>query len=296
LCGLTPRMLERRIGSDGPWRRLLPGVYLTQTGEPSRDQQLMAALRYAGDGAIITGLAALARYGVRAPETRLVDVLVPHAQRRASREFVVVHRTRQVPPLRGADGPIRYVAPARAVADAAAGLRRMDDIRAIAAGTVQQDLCTVAELATEVGRRRFRETGLLRVVLAEVAAGIRSPAEGDFRDLILRSGLPAPLFNARLYLGQQLLAVPDAWWPQAGVAAEADSREWHFSPDGWEQTMLRHARMTAAGVLVLHFSPRQVRTAPGDVVAAIAAALRAGRPIPAIMARPASRDDRRAAS
>jgi hypothetical protein len=151
------------------------------------------------------------------------------------------------------------VAPARAVADAAAGLRRMDDIRAIAAGTVQQDLCTVAELAREVGRRHFRETGLLRVVLAEVADGIRSPAEGDLRDLILRGGLPAPLFNARLYLGQRLLAVPDAWWPQAGVAAEVDSREWHFSPDDWEQTMLRHARMTAAGVLVLHFTP-----APGQ--------------------------------
>jgi hypothetical protein len=80
-----------------------------------------------------------------------------------------------------------------------------------------------------------------------------------------------------------------------GVAAEVDSREWHFSPDGWERTMLRHARMTAAGVLVLHFSPRQVRTALGEVVAATAAALRAGRPIPGIMARPASGDDLRAA-
>jgi hypothetical protein len=138
-------------------------------------------------------------------------------------------------------------------------------------------------------------TGLLRVVLGEVADGIRSPAEGDFRGLILRGGLPAPLFNARPYLGRQLLAVPDAWWPQAGVAAEVDSREWHLSPDGWERTMFRHARMTAAGVLVLHFSPRQVRTAPDEVVAAIAAALRAGRPTPGIMARPASGADLRAA-
>jgi hypothetical protein len=296
LCGLTSRMLDRRIGPDGPWRRVLPGVYLTQTGDPSRDQQLMAALCYAGDGAIITGLAALARYGIRTPDTGQVDVLVPHTRRRVSREYVVVHRTREVPRLRGADGPIRYVAPARAVADAAAGLRRISDVRAIAAGAVQQDLCTVAELAREVGRRHLRETGLLREVLAEVADGIRSPAEGDFRGLVLRGGLPPPLFNARLYLGRQLLAVPDAWWPQAGVAGEVDSREWHLSPDDWEQTMLRHARMTAAGVLVLHFSPRQVRTAPGEVVAAIAAALRAGRPIPAIMARPASRADRRAAS
>jgi hypothetical protein len=295
-CGLTPRMLERRIRPGGPWQRLLPGVYLTRTGEPSRDQQLMAALCYGGNGAIITGLAAVHRYGVRGPATSLVDVLIPHLVRRESRGFVVVHRTRQVPRMRSADGPIRYVGPARAVADAAVGLTRIGDVRAVAAGAVQQGLCTVAELAAELSRAPRREAGLLRAVLAEVADGIRSPAEADFRELIRRAGLPAPLFNARLYLGRRLLAVPDAWWPQAGVAAEVDSREWHFAPEGWEETMKRHRRMTAAGVLVLHVSPGQVRDAPGEVAADLAAALAAGRPLPAITTRPAAGGDLRAAS
>ncbi|HMH94581.1 MAG TPA: type IV toxin-antitoxin system AbiEi family antitoxin domain-containing protein [Streptosporangiaceae bacterium] len=296
LCGLTPRMLEHRIRPAGPWQRLLPGVYLTQSGEPSRDQLLMAALRYAGDGSMVTGLAALRRHEISVPATQVVDVLVPHARRRSSRGFVVVHRTIRLPQTYWADGPIKYAPPARAVADAVPRLDRFDDVRAIAAGAVQKGLCTVADLATELALGPRREAGVLRAVLGEVADGIRSPAEGDFRGLVRRGGLPVPLFNARLYLGQQLLAVPDAWWPQAGVAAEVDSREWHFSPDAWEQTMLRHARMTAAGVLVLHFSPRQVRTAPGEVIAVIAAALRAGRPIPAILTRPAGGDELRAAS
>jgi hypothetical protein len=296
LCGLTPRMIEHRIRPAGPWQRLLPGVYLTQTGEPSRDQLLMAALRYAGDGSMVTGLAALRRHELSVPATTTVDVLVPHARRRSSRGFVVVHRTVRVPRTFWADGPIRYAPPARAVADAVPGLIRFDDVRAVAAGAVQKGLCTVADLATELALGPGRETRALRAVLGEVADGIRSPAEGDFRGLILRGDLSAPLFNARLYLGQQLLAVPDAWWPQAGVAAEVDSREWHVSPDDWEQTMLRHARMTAAGVLVLHFSPRQVKAAPGAVIAAIAAALRAGRPIPAITARPAGGEELRRAS
>jgi hypothetical protein len=59
--------------------------------------------------------------------------------------------------------------------------------------------------------------------------------------LLKRARLPDPLFNARLYLGDQLIAVPDAWWPQAGLVAEVDSREWHLSPDDWEHTMRRHA-------------------------------------------------------
>jgi predicted transcriptional regulator of viral defense system len=295
-CGLTPRMVNYRIRPGGPWQRLLPGVYLVQTGEASRDQLLMAALRYAGEGSLITGLAALRRYDLRVPVTRTVDVLVPHSRRRASSGYVMVHRTTRLPQRYSADGPIRYAPVARAVTDAAPGLSRIGDVRAIAAGAVQQGLCTVAELAAELAQRPRREGRLLRVVLGEVTEGIRSPAEADFRTLIRRAGLPAPLFNARLYLGRRLLAVPDAWWPQAGVAAEVDSREWHFAPEGWEQTMQRHRRMTAAGVLVLHVSPRQVATAPGEVAADLAAALRSGRPLPAITTRPVAVGDLRAAS
>jgi hypothetical protein len=45
-------------------------------------------------------------------------------------------------------------------------------------------------------------------------------------DLIRRARLPVPLFNAQLYdPAGSLIAVADAWWPQSGVAAEADSRE-----------------------------------------------------------------------
>lgn len=38
--------------------------------------------------------------------------------------------------------------------------------------------------------------------------------------------------------------------------------------------MRRHARMTALGILVLHFTPRQIRQQPDYVLAAIKAAVR----------------------
>ena len=82
-----------------------------------------------------------------------------------------------------------------------------------------------------------------------------------------------PLLNPRLYLGTELIARPDAWWPDHGVAVEVDSREWHLTPEGWERTMRRHARLTALGISVLHFSPRQIRDEPDQVVGAIRAAL-----------------------
>ena len=131
----------------------------------------------------------------------------------------------------------------------------------------------------------------MRAVLAEVSVGIRSSPEGDLRHLIARADLPAPLFNPRLYQDGVLIAIPDAWWDDCGVAAEVDSREWHLSPGDWEQTMRRHARMTAAGILLLHFSPRQIKNEPAMVIEAIRSALRTrdGQRLPGIRAVPAAR-------
>ncbi|MGH3400713.1 MAG: hypothetical protein ACRDPO_39135, partial [Streptosporangiaceae bacterium] len=67
------------------------------------------------------------------------------------------------------------------------------------------------------------------------------------------------------------------WWPDAGVAVEVDSRQWHLSPAAWEQTMARHSRMSSHGIIVLHYSPRQIRSAGEQVAAEIRAALAAGR-------------------
>jgi hypothetical protein len=57
------------------------------------------------------------------------------------------------------------------------------------------------------------------------------------------------------------------------VAAAVDSREWHLSPQDWERTMRRHARMAAVGILVLHFSPRQIREEPAMVINVLRSAL-----------------------
>jgi very-short-patch-repair endonuclease len=82
-----------------------------------------------------------------------------------------------------------------------------------------------------------------------------------------------PMFNARLYSGDRLIAVVDAWWPGAGVVAEVDSREWHLSPEDWERTLRRHARLTTEGILVLHFTPKQIRNEPMQVIATLRATL-----------------------
>ncbi len=287
-CGLTANGIQYRTRTGGPWQRLLPGIYLTATGAPSRDQLLMAALVYAGPVSVITGPAALPIYNIRAPKIRVVDVLVPAARQRTSRSFVAIHRTYRMPRGFTVDGGIRFAPAARAVADAARGLAVVSDARAVVASAVQQRKCTIQELGAELADGPVRDSARLRAVLAEVVDGIRSVPEGDFRNLVRRSSLPAPMFNPSLFFDGELLAIVDAWWPASGVAVEIDSKEWHLGPDGWEQTMRRHSRLSATGIIVLHVSPRQLRTEPERVVRDIAGALRAGRPVPGITTRAAA--------
>jgi hypothetical protein len=287
-CGLTPDALRYRARPRGPWQRLLPGIYLTATGQPTREQFETAALLYAGPASVITGVTALRQYGISAPKTRLIQVLTPVDRQRASRAFVTIVRTSRLPDAETRDLAIGYVAPARAVADTVLGLTTRSEVRAVVASAVQQGKCTVAALAVELAAGPVRGSALFRSVLAEVAEGIRSPAEGDLRDLILRSALPRPLFNPSLFLGGRLLAKPDAWWPDYGVAVEVDSREWHLAPDDWEATMRRDRRLTVAGIRVLHVSPRQLRTEPDRIIRDIAAALRTGRPTPDVVTKPAA--------
>lgn len=240
-CGLTPPALMHRLRAGGPWRKLLPGVYVAVTGAVTNDQREMAALLHAGPRSVITGTVAVRRNGIRVPGSNVVDVLVPADVRCHGTGFVRVQRT-------------------------ARALTILRDVRAVVSEAVQRGLCTIAALHVE-----------LRMALTEVSDGIRSVAEAEFRVLLKRARLPMPIFNARLFDGDTLIAVVDCWWPDAGVAAEVDSREYHFFAADWQRTTLRHDQLTARGILLLHFPPQRIRNDPQGIVAELRLALEAGR-------------------
>jgi len=276
-CGMTSRALHPRVASSGPWQRLLPGVYLTVTGTVTQEQREMAALLYAGPESLLTGVAAARRHRLRPPGQDGVDLLIPWTQQRQSTAYVRVHRTRRLPPRWFVTGKIRFAEPARAVADAVRAMTRFDDVRAVVCEAVQRRACTVTELAAELVAGPSAGSALLRAALAEVADGVRSVAEADFRVLILRSDLPRPVFNARLIdVDGTLIAVTDAWWQEAGVAAEIDSRAYHLAAADQDRTTNRHDLLTAHGILALHFPPTRVKGDPAGVLREIRQAIGKG--------------------
>lgn len=291
-AGLTENAIRHRAQKGGPWRPCLPGVYLTVTGTPTRVQRETAAALYAGPRAVITGAAALRFHRLPAPETEpeVVDVLVPARVQRQNVSYVRLHRTTRMPTRVCGPAPRSYALPARAAADAALWLTDVREVRAMIAGIVQDKECTIADLTQERDAGPVRGSALLRTVLSEASDGIRSAPEAELRDLIVQARLPMPMFNPKLYLSSGMyLARPDAWWPDAGVAIEIDSRRWHFRPADWEHTMDRHAALGEHSIVTLHFTPHKLRTDPAFVITKMTNAYKSGitRPRLPITALPA---------
>jgi hypothetical protein len=275
--GMSLAALRAKVRPGGRWTVVLPGIYFAHDGSLTMGQREMAAVLYGGAGSVITGQAALARRGVRISVSEFIDVLVPHDRRRQSVKFVRIHRTRRMPERPVLYDGLPWAPAARAVADAIREQSDLRYVRALVAAAVQQKKCTVEQLKEELLTGAAQGSLILRAVLDEVAAGAASIAECEFQDLVKASNLPEPMYNPSLYVGQEFLARPDAWWPDAGVAAEVDSREWHISPADWQKSLARHARMCAHGIIVLHLTPQRIRTAPAQVVADLRSAIDHGR-------------------
>ena len=245
----------------------------------------MAALLHAGPGSVITGPAAVRHHRIRGPAADVIDVLLPASRKRRDAAFVRLHRTTRMPGRISKFGPLRYALPARAVADAVRDLASVRDVRAVVADAVQRGCCQIQDLYAELTAGPNVGSALLREALTDVADGIRSTTEGDLKDLLIKSGLPMPLFNASVFDGGIFIARPDAWWPEFGVAVEVDSREWHMSPEDHASTLARGRRMAVHQMIVLRFTPKQIRSQPSQVVAEIRRALDGARGRPPLNLR-----------
>jgi hypothetical protein len=260
--GFTEAQLRHRLRPGGPWQKILPGVYSTETGTVTQDQRQMAALLHAGPGAVITGAAAVRRHRLECAGGNDVSVLVPVESRVKGHGYVRILRTRRLPHGNFSTRKIVFAPLARAVGDAARAMVKPEEVRALISEAVHRSRdCTVDDLIGELKAGPSAGSALFRSALAEVSEGIRSEAERDLKFCVGGSDLPTPLYNARLYLPDgTFLAMPDAWWPRAGVAAEVDSLSHHILAKEHAETMARRNRMEAAGVRVLQFLPSDIKS------------------------------------
>lgn len=274
--GVSPRTAYRRCVPGGPWQRPLPGIVLLHNTRPTRRQLVEAALSYAGDGAMITGLEACRRHGLRAvPAESTVHVLVPHERKVKSCDFVIIERTIRLPkPFVRDEVPLAPTS--RAVLDACRKLRAFDAVGALIAEAVQCGRTSPEMLARELALGSTRGTAVPREVLKDVTTGARSVAEIDAMRVMRRTSLPAPVWNVDvLDADGRFLARPDGWWDDVALAWEIDSYEYHFNRPDYERTLRRNTRYAAAGIVVVQTLPNRLRTEPDVVASELVAGYRA---------------------
>lgn len=288
--GVARSTISHRCRAGGPWQLLLPGIVLLHSGPPTRADRRRAALLYAGPESLLTGLDALELHGMqRIPRpSGPVHLLLPAHVRRAGTGRVLAERTDRLPVA--SPGRWRLAPDARAVLDFGRRSRVRSEVRAAVAEVVQRGRCTPAELNRELALGSQRGSALPREVLEEISDGVRSAAEAVARALILRSGLPTPIWNPKLYdRTGRFVAMPDAWFDDVGMAWEIDSLEWHLGPADYALTLDRRGAMMAEGAVVVHHLPRKLQQSPSEVLRDLVAnhAHASRRPRPALLALPA---------
>jgi hypothetical protein len=233
------------------WRRVLPRTYLT-SDTFKRPDRLNAALAFAGPDALLSGAAALTDQHLRAaPHPASVLVLVPRSTTARSTSWVRVRRTNQLPLPVLLPGP-RRAPVARAVADLALELGRLDDVRALVAEAVRRRPCSVDELAIELRGGPRNRSAFLRQAIDEVGGGAWSAPEARAATLMRRARLPRFEPNARIGLSDGSYVIVDFLWRALRAILEIDSAAHHSLAGDADGTSDRHLLLETDGYSVIH--------------------------------------------
>jgi very-short-patch-repair endonuclease len=209
--------------------------------------------------------------GLQVDPPSQVHITVPHGRGRQSAGFVVVHQSQSISRVVRAEGLPCLYSP-RTVIDVACDMRALDDVRALLSHAVQRGIVNIDHLRNEVIKAPKRGSGFLRIALAEVAAGARSPGEAEFLRLVKHARLPRPLLNASISVGGRRYVV-DALWPQQRLIVEIDGLAWHLDSTSWESDLRRQNLLHSAGYVLLRFPVRRVREDPAGVISELVAVL-----------------------
>ncbi|WP_043662120.1 type IV toxin-antitoxin system AbiEi family antitoxin [Thermocrispum municipale] len=258
-AGVSHSMITRRCRAGGPWRRLLPGVVMLTNGEPTRRQQLRAAIAFAGPDAVITGADAFQAYGLQLRHPPVVHVLVPATRRLTTREFISVERTTRLPKPIVRDG-LPFAPPARAALDIARRTSNIALLRSALALPVVHGLCDHESLLRELNEGNQRGTAAVRLALRQLDETATNVLHRHAAAILRDSPLPPPRWNVTIYdRKQRAMGYADAWWDEVGLA-------WQFGPPTPDSPapVHGHLALTQAKVEIVRTSAAEVRAAIED--------------------------------
>jgi very-short-patch-repair endonuclease len=277
-AGFSDRHVWHRLRS-GSWQHVHEGVYATFTGPLSREARLWAALRRAGEGAMLSHQTAAEVHGlIDRPASQTIHITVPTRRRpvqRGSIRGVVIHRSAQS----GPQLPITWKLPCTRIEDTVLDLADAAPTFQVAYGLVSRAVSrrftTTSMLRTALAtRRRARYRSELAVALGETDDGIHSGLERRYaRDVERAHGLPAAQRQARREIAGKVHH-RDNWYADYRVCVELDGPAFHRDEQVWKDKRRDNLNLAEDGAETFRFGPVEVTELACESAALVAATLR----------------------
>lgn len=276
VAGFTRAAVRHAAGRD--WRQVRPGVYAPHRGQLDADTRLAAAALWAGPHAVLTGALALHRHGIHQADTSQALFLVPATAR--SRQDGRARTIRSARPARVAlhVGCVMVVSVERALTDLANhGDGGADTVQALTLAALQQQRTTPARIEAELDAAPRRGSAPVRRAVELFLRGAWSLPEASLAELVADDDqLPPMLQNVTLRSpdGETVIGAPDGFFPDAGVAVQVHSREFHsgYDEDGtdlWSMTVEDDGIYPEHDVICLGVTPRSIHRRPDRTLARI---------------------------
>jgi very-short-patch-repair endonuclease len=238
-AGVTPQEIRTRVESGG-LLRVHRGVYRVGHRAPSIEATYLAAVFAAGDGALLSGLAAAHLHG-------LIKGAVPPAEVTARTERrikgVRTHRCRF---LDAQDAVVVRGIPLTTVPRTLVDVSPVLSLDALAracheAGVRYQTTPAQVEAVLALRPNARGAKKLRRVIHGDVHVTL-STLEAHFLELLRKDALPLPLTNRPV--GARRV---DCRWPEHRLTVELDGYRFHNSRHSWEQDRRREREARARG-------------------------------------------------
>ncbi|MEO8815301.1 MAG: type IV toxin-antitoxin system AbiEi family antitoxin domain-containing protein [Mycobacterium sp.] len=130
--------------------------------------------------------------------------------------------------------------------------------------------CTQRELERAVLEQRGRRgIVMVRDLIGDADGRVESPMESEARLVFIDGGLPMPELQYSIVDRYSKLWRVDFAWPEAMIAAEYDSVQWHVGREALLHDRLKTARLQECGWTTIPVTVDDIRGDPTGLVARI---------------------------
>ncbi|MCI4677019.1 type IV toxin-antitoxin system AbiEi family antitoxin domain-containing protein [Candidatus Mycolicibacterium alkanivorans] len=256
----------------GAMVRVWHGVYALE--QPSVIGRLAGLELMTGRPAVACMSTAAKLYGFDTENDDRIHVLDPGIRLRPTAGLRVHQRTGA--PLRRIAGRLA-TAPAWTAVETARALRRPRAVATLDAA-LRCGACTKVELEAAAREQKGRR-GIVNVrnLLPHADGRSESAMESEARLVFIDGGLPPTEIQYQIVDHYGDLWRADFAWPEAMVAAEYDSMEWHANPTAWKRDHIKTSRLQECGWELVRFVVDDVRRQPVELVHRVASRINAAR-------------------